>query len=986
MKNFIVVFVILVSVTLNAQEELFATYFDIKTNEKSGKEVFGKINLKRNKDVHKKTIPSSYNFKIEKSSSDLFEISSEFDVEGRFFGVLKVAKGEKTDKSPKDYKLSISLNDNNTIIETFEITVHVVEVTMWENLMKVYAPVTIETSRLFGRKKYSDKKLEGVLDEVEKNNGRFLGLKVYDTHPSEYKSPKEIDKDWEEATARIGALGYSYATSKNFGIKSNNSKNTERLKKAIYSTVIEYTSAIPIKGEELLEGGKPVGNELGDGFSKNHYLSHGFLTHQWRAIDALGAPLVHVWPEVLNDIEQGDEQAQLLYDAVIRYYQLFFSIVPQRREMDNISQRWKNISDSNYSEGAWADANISHRMRTLMVMPILWADYNKPITYVPYWYDDYYNGTKFEGLTFPKNWTPTGVVEDVRSWCDKLSVPSHIFNQSGFHPDGTVTHHSGHNASDVAMYAYGYEWLTTINSAIYYFKDTPYPVKDESYQFLADRLNYTYRRMIYKNSLDFVVAGRSFYGELSDFGSKHVSKTISQLVEGKSPTTKIENEDELLQLKASFKKENHMHTETTSFWVADYLVHRKEDKKNNYYFSVKHKSVRTSGAEDFTKVRKSWHAGSGVFLLRVDGDEYGSNNLSKADWHVLPGVTEAWEIDPMPKGPASSSLPGGNEFSGILADGSNGLAGYHHKPIDTYTSAEALKSTHLVKNFGTAIGSAIQRKKTSEKSAPIVTCIDQAELKANLTYAINNEVFTIKAGENKRLEIEISEPVWMHHKNKGYLIFPKLKQQLLITTGDKINVTETTIKNNKSLNYIIALNHGVNPDVTNSGYHYVQVANVSADEMPKLLESYVNNTEILVTPKSYHAMSLKNENLKQVVFYESGTVDFKNYTISTNKPSLIIVKDMGKQVQLSFSDPLHSLDSSEVTIQISEQLKEGTYTYNFPGIKEKIGETAIVKSNNEGATITISLPDRKDGLFYNYQEQMYAGAPIVLTLKKASSL
>ena len=47
-------------------------------------------------------------------------------------------------------------------------------------------------------------------------------------------------------------------------------------------------------------------------------------------------------------------------------------------------------------------------------------------------------------------------MKDLRHWCNLFSVPSHRYGLSGFHPDGTVTHHCGHGASDVAMFAYGF--------------------------------------------------------------------------------------------------------------------------------------------------------------------------------------------------------------------------------------------------------------------------------------------------------------------------------------------------------------------------------------------------------------------------------------------------------------------------------------------------------------------------------------------------
>ena len=984
MRKLVVFLMMIIATNMVAQESLFANYFDIETNQKSGSKVFGKINLKSNKDAHVKKIPEKYQFHIDKKDTDIFTIVTERDEVGRVFGVIKVAKRKNTGKNVADYKLKVSLRNKKEILAQQDIVIHVVKKTMWQELVDVFTPKTTTISRLYGRKTFSDNKLENILQDLEKNDGRFSNLDIYDKVPSYYKGKgkKALDKAWEDAVSSIGALGYAYAKSKTYGVHSGNLDNANRLKRAIYKSVLAYTTIVPVYGNELLENGKPVGTEIGDGFSNNPYLTHGMVTHQWKVTDGLVAPLVQVWPELLEDMEEGDEEALSVYNEVIRYYQLFFSIVEKRRRMNDVNQRWKDISDLNYSEGAWSDANIAHRMRTLMAMPILWADYNRPITYVPYWYDDYYNGTEFEGKTFAKNWSPSGVVTDVRSWCDKLSLPSHVFNQSGFHPDGTVTHHSGHHASDVAMYAYGFEWLTTVNSAIEYFKNTPYPIKDESYQFLADRLDYTYRRLIYKNSLDYTVSGRSFYIDMSHFGTTHVVESIDQMLKGKSSTTVINGENSVKELKTALKKGTHTHTETTSFWNGDYLMHRKEDKETNYYYSVKHKSVRTSGAEDFDKIRKSWHAGSGVFLLRVDGDEYNRKVKEQSDWHVLPGVTEAWEKDPMPVGAASLAMPGANEFSGVLSNGSLGLAGYHHKPADTYSSAEALKSTHFIGNYGIALGSTIKRKANSKKTAPIVTCVDQSALDSKLTYYANGKKEVIKPGSSENIEITSSKPIWLHHGKKGYLIFPKNKQKVFIKTGTEINVTDTSIKNNKSANYIIAINHGEKPKAVESGYHYVLLADVSEEVMEDQLKLYLKNHELSLKPDASHAIYLKEQGVKQVMFFKKGTVVLDKYEISSDQPSLLMLADKGSQLEISVLDPLHSLKTTELTITVPEKLKEGTYRYSFQGIKPMLAEYATVVNQGEKSFVKIQLPDTRDSELYNYREEMYAGAPIVLKIDK----
>ncbi|MCG8306896.1 MAG: polysaccharide lyase beta-sandwich domain-containing protein [Cytophagales bacterium] len=986
MKNIsLIIAGVLISYNINAQEILFADYFDINTNKESGSTVFGKVHLKRNKDVDKRKIPRDYQFEITDSDTNVFTIRTEFDRKGRIFGVLQVAPRKNTGLAPTSHKLTVALMQGKKTLVSKEITIHVVQKTVWEYFVDFYKPVTLSVARLHG-KKIKNKELSLLIGDLEKNNGKFLFADIYDKHPSEY-AKNELEKDWQSVASKIGGLGYAYAKSEKFGLPSGDPETIERLKRVLYKALVRYMSTIPIEPGDLTVDGKPTGTELGDGFSmlsEHGYASHGFVTHHWRVTDALGAALVHLWPAVLEDIAHGDEEALKLYDSAIRFFQLFFSIVPERRSMDNPLQRWKDISNKNYSEGAWSDANISHRMRTLMVMPIVWADYNRPITYVPYWYDDYYNGTEFEGMTFADKWSPSGVVLDLRHWCDKLSIPTHLYDQSGFHPDGTMSHHTGHQSSDVAMFAYGYEWLTTVNDAIGYFQNTAFPIEDKSYRFIADRLNYTYRRMLYKDYLDYTVAGRSFFSDLSNFGSRHVAKDIEELIDGKSPSTVIENEQELIELKNSLKKKAHSFTGTTSFWNADYLVHRKEDGGNKYFFSVKHKSVRTSGAEDFTKVRKSWHAGSGVFQLKVNGDEYSHEVMSNADWHTLPGVTEEWRTDEMPGGPASASLPGGNEFSGILSDGVYGLTGYHHKPIDKYTSAKALKSYHMVDRFGTALGSKIARKKKSKGTEPIVTCIDQSALSSVLSYRLNGKRKSIAPGESVNIAESLEGPSWVHHGSKGYLIFPVQNQQLFIKTGKEINVTATDLKIEKSANYILALDHGVTPDQEGAqGYHYVLVADVKVDDMPGLLDQYVADFTTHSAGSRYHALYSKKEELGQVVFYKPGRAKLKKQQwVETDHPAILMVKDLGKQLRISLVDPLHSLETAEIRIKVSEALRQGIYNYEFPGIKPREGEKVVVTSGGEGSVIAVSLPDKSDGKFYNYQEQMYAGAPIVITIEK----
>ncbi|TRX66417.1 polysaccharide lyase family 8 super-sandwich domain-containing protein [Carboxylicivirga sp. M1479] len=987
MKIVLSLLILLLGVNLSAQEVILADYFDIKTNSGNNEPVTGQIHLKSNKDVLTKAIPASYTFELLSDPSGLFILTSKRQnigqMQGLLVGELKLKNEKKTPKQPIDYKLTIALKDGNTTIAEKHIMVHVVESTMWEHLAEFYKKETINTSRLYGRKKLSDSKIETLLDEIDANNGQMPSVSpVYTKSIDEIK---KIEVEWEKLTSYIGALGYAYAN------KQSAWYNSPKLYKGIVKAATAFMNSVPVFGSEI---DNPMGNEIGDGLQglgENGVLSHGFVTHQWRLLDGLGAPLVHIMPALRKDLKNEQTEALALQEATYRFYQAFFSVTPSRRVMNNDEQRWRNISDTLYSEGAWSDANTSHRMRSLMVMGVVWNDYNRPITYVPYWYDDYYDNTAFDGLSFAKGWSPRGIIRDIRFWCSRLSVPSHMYDQSGFHPDGTVSHHTGHSASDIAMVAYGFEWMKEINKAIKYFQYTPFPIEDSQYQFLADRINYTYRRMIYKQQLDYVVAGRSNYSDMQKFATKTLTSTINDLIKGKSSTTHIENEASFIDLGKSIKNNTHKHSESVAFWNGDYVVHRQENTDNEFFFSVKQKSLRTSGAEDFSKIRKSWHAASGVFQLKVDGDEYALSTLQAYDWHVLPGVTEEWRSDPMPKGAASSAGPGLNNYSGVLANGSLATSAFRyvptpggvHKKMPQYASATAYKSYHMTENLGVALGSAITRKDAGQ-GKNIVTCIDQSRQSEVLYYSINGDKHqALKTGSNHDLNLVMDKPSWVFHKNKGYLIIPDTPQTLLIKTGSYINKTDTKAK--PGHNYVVAVDHGVHPNEKTNAYHYVLLANVGLKDMPKALKSYLANYNTISISAETHGVYNTQNKMAQIAFFKAGKIFLdkeKRDWMEVDQASVVIREENNHKLKLSFCDPLHSLETEFVKITVPRLLKEGKYKYSFQGIDTINGESVDVTCDGKESIITIHLPDARDGAYYNYREAILAGAPVIIEIPK----
>ena len=963
---------------LAQSEILFADYFDIATDRPAGSEAVGKIHLKSNRDSRYSEHRQGYYFTIDKADNTLFEVTTDMDEQGRVTGVLRIAPGQTTGNAVADHPLRVSLRHGENIVASTDIVVHVVEQILWQKLWHHYQPETLSVGRMYGKKRFNDRQVLALIEDLEANQGHFSFTDIYHKQPSEF-SDRELENAWAEVSAHLGGLGRAYGRSSRFG-PDGEPRSRARLKRAIYRAVAEFMKAVPVDGGDLSIAGKPAGDEIGDGFSRlqeHGYASHGLVTHQWRMTDSLIAPLIQVWPELLQDMTAGDTQARQLYQQTLRYYQLFFAITPERRKMDDPDQRWRNLSDLNYSLGAWSDANIGHRMRTLLALPILWADYNRPMTYVPYWYDDYFANTRFQGLSFARNWSPRGVVRDLQSWLERMFPRTRMYDQSGFQPDGSITHHTGHSASDVAMAAYGFEWMMAGMDGIGYFRDTAFAVADENYQLIADRLDYSYRRLLYKGHLDFAVSGRSFFSDLSRFGNRDVSPAIHRLLRQKSRHTNIAGETGLKNLADRLASAEHHHSETVAFWNADYLQHRRE----NYFFSVKQKSLRTAPAEDFDKIKKSWHAGSGLFQLRIKGDEYDQTVLRHMDWHVLPGVTEEWRSDPFPEGPASGSLPGDNRFSGVLADGEYGLSAYIHRPRDDYTAARGLKSYHLAGRFGIALGSAIERKAGARVRGSIVTGVDQSALRSTLSYAAGTGVNRVRPGETVDLNLAISEPVWAHHGDKGYLIFPEPGQRLRIQTGKAINITASDLNIPVSENYLVALDHGKTP--VNAGYHYVLVANADVAAMPELLAQYRRQHRVDRKP-GWHAVYNSGQQWRQLAFFQPGKTDGPRAEWAVDKPALVMAVDLGAKIRLSVLDPLHDLDSRTLTLDLPYKLTAGNRNYSFPGIHPRAGETVRVISRGQGSRVVVALPDSRDGEYYDYREQVYAGAPITVTLDKTA--
>ena len=150
----------------------------------------------------------------------------------------------------------------------------------------------------------------------------------------------------------------------------------------------------------------------------------------------------------------------------------------------------------------------------------------------------------------------------------------------------------------------------------------------------------------------------------------------------------------------------------TAFFASDAMVHR----HGGWYMSVRMKSLRSMGNEDFEKTPKAWHSGAGMLQARVYGDEY-DQTRARMDWNVLPGVTEEWRSDSIP-GTQKSNVCGGSAFAATASDGVLGAAAFEHLPHPLeelgYSVAGALKGYFFSATGVVALGNSIKRVKAGK--------------------------------------------------------------------------------------------------------------------------------------------------------------------------------------------------------------------------------------------------------------------------------
>ena len=348
----------------------------------------------------------------------------------------------------------------------------------------------------------------------------------------------------------------------------------------------------------------------------------------------------------------------------------------------------------------------------------------------------------------------------------------------------------------------------------------------------------------------------------------------------------------------------------------------------------------------------------------------------------MPGLTEEWRTDTLPaEGGAQASLPGLNKISGVLADGKTGVGIYHHLPKEKYSSSTAFKTYHFIEDKIIALGSGIARLRPGQ-GKEISTFLDQSASNRELTWCVNGKEQTVNPGESVNITENIESVCWLHQGEKGYIILPKKKLQLVIKTGKEINITDRAIAD-KQPNFIIALNHGVTPgNGLDDNYAYYLIPNIGKEEMKARVATLQKEIATVENTASAHAVYSAADKTWQYAFFKPGTISVEKTEVTSDDVALIMLRDNGDSWTLSASNPMPDGKKQRLSFRVSTPLAAGTYTYRTKGMYPLEGETVTVSPDKDGAKVVIELPDIRDEKRYNYQSDLYAATPIVVNIPK----
>lgn len=884
-------------------EVIFGDYFDVRAAAAAGTYVSGRLNPRANRDAGRARNLTSWAFVLlDEGASSRFEVVNVRDTHGRLYGAVRVAAGSTAGAWNTTHVLAVELHDllAGTVLGARQIHVHVVNETALELMAPRVQAFAAGDYHMYATKPSGDK-LASQLSHIERHGGQLEGHDaLYAWTPEEKRTGGTLQAAWEAAVKDLGGLGWAISAAVG---SAPNATERLRLQSAILAALAALGQAAPIDVSDLYNETQyaaldiPFKEQHGEAFAGDLTIHPKRQTHQWDIADPIGLACVEVARAAASAALDGSKAAWAGLDGAVRLLTPVFTLNTKRRTIDDPEARWYELVDGKRSNGVWSDANLGHRLRLWACMMYLFQDYNRPITYVPYWYDDFdFRAFAKEPATvvppsfslvrsFP---TAKGAMADVTALLHGAYHRATRIRQSGFLPDGFISHHCD-KGNDAALKAYGFEWLQRPLQVAALFRGTPWmaALGADWMAMPVAYLTYTYNRVCFKGQIDWSFVGRAYSGQtLYRFWKSELRPTVAILLDEFASELAPEARQQLAVMHATKAGPEPAIHGNTAFWVSHAMVHR----HHGWYMSVRFRSRRAHGNEDFDAVSKSWHCGSGVLKVLVHGDEY-DQVRARMDWHVLPGVTEEWRNDTLPHlKDASLEGTGGNHFAASASDGQLGLAAfqYVHHELETsvYSSAASNKAYFFLPDGVVALGNSVRRVQTGQGHS-IVTTIDQSRWRGPITlHSASLGIHEIIAfdgdpiagrlpsgGCARLVAITPGHTLSLHHGHVGYVVsvpLGSLPLTLELRCGGEVRPTDAAMAEDSSwgdkrrwknqteywgsdIVFLAVVHHGADP--ANGTYQYAVVPGTAFETAQQEL-AWFNQSHVRIVRNDDRVMAL----------------------------------------------------------------------------------------------------------------------------------
>ncbi|MGL5367530.1 MAG: polysaccharide lyase family 8 super-sandwich domain-containing protein, partial [Cetobacterium somerae] len=298
---------------------------------------------------------------------------------------------------------------------------------------------------------------------------------------------------------------------------------------------------------------------------------------------------------------------------------------------------------------------------------------------------------------------------------------------------------------------------------------------------------------------------------------------------------------------------------------------------------------------------------------------------------------------------------GGNSLNG------NGMFAMKLHEHPKYNGTHrARKSVFFFNNKAILLGSGIENNDSENETH---TTLFQNYLGQNLKNSyIQNEDIIIDSQNNLYKVIE------------GDIVLKKEKQE----SRDQ-NSGERT-ENNYELAYI---NHGKAPE--NGKYHYSILIKGTKEEQEKYKEN--SKYEVLNQDNNSHIVKDLKSNMTGYALFESGKVHNNRFIESVDTPSMILLQEKDRELQMSFVDPdlrlYEGLDKDQYTGK-GVMKERSIYSRPWIGNVGKEHTTLVVLNGRYTSENSSKVKSEIDGEFTKLSITSKNGEPVKITLKKIS--